>query len=119
MTTPKLLAIDDDSDFTEALAIALGLEGYEVDVVSSGEDGIAAAKNTTYDAILIDVGLPGLNGVETLRQIKQVGPGTRCFLLTGYSAFDLLEQGISAGAAEILTKPIDVEELLQHLAASL
>lgn len=117
MTVPKLLIIDDDVDFAEGLMIALELEGYMVDMVSNGRDGVASAKAATYDAILIDVGLPGINGVETLARIKQIGPETRCFLLTGYSADHLLEQGISAGAADVLTKPIDVAELLQILAA--
>lgn len=117
MTALKLLVIDDDADFAEGLSIALELEGCTVDMVSNGQNGIAAAKDATYDAILSDVGLPGLNGVETLRQIRQVSPATRCFLLTGYSADDLLQQGIDAGAVEILTKPINVEELLRHIAA--
>jgi DNA-binding response OmpR family regulator len=117
MTAPRLLLVDDDSDFAGALTIALELEGYKVDMVSNGQDGIAAAQGTPYDAVLIDIGLPGLNGVETLRQIRQVSPRTRCFLITGHSEDDLLEQGINAGAVEIFTKPIDLEEILRHLTA--
>lgn len=115
MTASRLLLIDDDLDFAEGLMMALELNDYDVDIVSNGQDGIAAAQETPYEAILIDVGLPGLNGVETLSRIKQIGRGTRCFLVTGYSADHLLDQGISAGAVEILTKPIDVEDLLRLL----
>lgn len=115
MTAGRLLLIDDDLDFAEGLMMALELNDYTVDIASNGQDGIAAAQETPYDAILIDVGLPGLNGVETLSRIKQVSRGTRCFLVTGYSADQVLEQGFDAGAAEILTKPIDVEDLVQRL----
>ncbi len=118
-TTPRLLIIDDDDDFAGSLALALDLEGYPVDVASNGHDGIAAVKDTAYAAVLIDIGLPGLNGVEALSQIRQLNPQACCFLLTGYSADHLVEQGIDAGAVEILRKPIDVDRFLGTLAAAL
>ena len=115
MTAPKLLIIDDDRDFAEGLAEALELYGHQIDIAFTGEDGVEAVKKNDYDTILIDIGLPGLNGVESLLKIRQVNPKVRCFLLTGHSADHIAEQGIEAGAIEILTKPIELEEMLRRL----
>lgn len=115
MTAPKLLIIDDDRDFAEGLAEALELHGHQVDIAFTGENGVEAVKKNDYDTILVDIGLPGLNGVESLLKIRQVNPKVRCFLLTGHSADHIAKQGIEAGAIEILTKPIDPEEILRRL----
>ncbi len=115
MTASKLLIVDDDRDFADGLAEALELYGHRIDIAFTGEDAVEAFQKKDYDAILMDFGLPGLNGVESLMRIRQVNPKIRCFLLTGYSADRITEQGIDAGAIEILTKPIDLEEMLQRL----
>lgn len=115
MTASNLLIIDDDRDFAEGLAEFLELHGYVVDVVFTGESGIETTENNTYDAILIDVGLPGLNGVESMLRIKRSDPKARCFLLTGYSAEHIAKDGIESGALEILTKPVDLDNLLDQL----
>ena len=117
MTASRLLIVDDDRDFAEGLAEYLELCGHRVDIAFTGESAIEAAGKAAYDTILMDVGLPGLNGVESLREIKRCQPKVRCFLLTGYSADHVLLRGVEAGAAEILTKPVNPEELSQRLAA--
>ena len=113
----RLLIVDDDEDFGDSLAEALEMHGHKVDIATTGEDGIAAAGRTHYDAILMDVALPGLNGVDSLLAIQQTNPETRCFLMTGYSADHLSARGAEAGAIEVLTKPLDPDELLRRLVA--
>lgn len=115
MTASKLLIIDDDRDFADSLAEALELFGHQVDIRYTGEAGVEVAKTDTYDAILVDIGMPGLNGVESLLKIKHASPAAHCFLLTGHSAVQISKQGIEAGAFEVLTKPIDPEELSRRL----
>ncbi len=115
MTASKFLIVDDDVDFADGIAEILELDGHQVDIAFTGESGIEAAGKNAYDAILMDVGLPGLNGVEALLKIKQTNPKVQCFLLTGYSADHIAKQGVEAGALEILTKPIDPKELLHRL----
>ncbi len=115
MTAAKLLIIDDDRDFAEGLAEALELHGHRVGIAFTGEEGVEAVEKDDYDTILMDIGLPGLNGVESLLKIRQVDPKARCFLLTGHSADHIAKQGIEAGATEILTKPIDPKEILRRL----
>ncbi len=113
----RLLIVDDDEDFGDSLAEALELHGHKVDITTSGEDGIAAAGRTHYDAVLMDVALPGLNGVDSLLAILETDPETRCFLMTGYSADQIAARAIKAGAIEVLTKPLDPDELARRLAA--
>ena len=113
----RLLIVDDDADFGDSLAEALEMHGHKVDIATTGEDGIAAAGRTHYDAILMDVTLPGLNGVDSLLAIQATDPETRCFLMTGYSADHVAARAIEAGAIEVLTKPLDTDELVRRLAA--
>lgn len=113
----SLLVVDDDKDLAEALLELLELYGHRVDVAFTGEAGIEAASRCHYDAILMDISLPGLNGVESLQRIRQSNPKMRCLLMTGYSADEIARQGIEAGALEILTKPLDPESLKQKFAA--
>lgn len=115
MTENRLLIVDDDRDFADSLAEALELEGYNCDVRYSGEDGIDAVAAGRYGAILMDIGLPRLNGVECLIRIRNIRPEARCFLLTGYSADHIAAQGIEAGAAEVMTKPVEFGELFKRL----
>lgn len=117
MTDLNLLVVDDDRDFSEGLAEYLELDGHRVDVASSGEEGIEACGKFDYDVVLMDIGLPGLNGVESLVKIKELSPEINCFLLTGYTAQQVVDQGLEAGALEILSKPVDLAGLLQRLSA--
>lgn len=113
----RLLIVDDDLDFGDSLAEALEMHGHKVDTTTTGEDGIAAAGKIHYDAILMDISLPGKNGVESLIAIQKTDPKTRCFLMTGYSADHLAVRAIKAGAIEVLTKPVDINELAGRLTA--
>ncbi len=115
MPINRLLVIDDDEDFADGLAEILELDGSEVDICSTGEGGVAAAKGGGYAAILIDIGLPDTNGVQVMLRIKADWPETPCLLLTGYSADHLAQQGISQGAAALLTKPVSLETLQECL----
>jgi two-component system response regulator CpxR len=117
MNDSKLLIVDDDKDFALSIGQFLELYEREVDIAFTGKDGIEAAVMNDYDMILMDIGLPDLNGVESLRAIKHAKPGVRCFLMTGYSVDPIIQQGIDAGALEVLSKPIHVEELMRRLAA--
>lgn len=115
MTVPRILIVDDDMDFAESLAEALEMFGHEVEFRFTGEAGIEAAAAGTFDVILMDIGLPGLNGVESMTEIRRADPDAICFLLTGYSATDVSQRGLDAGAVEVLTKPIDPEGLSRRL----
>jgi DNA-binding response OmpR family regulator len=113
----RFLVIDDDRDFGDSLAEVLEMHGHQVDTAYTGEDGIEAAKENDYDAILIDIALPGLNGVESLLKIRESDPHARCLLMTGYNADHFAAQAAEAGAVEVLIKPLDPEDILRRLDA--
>ncbi len=115
MNAVRLLIVDDDRDFAEGLAEALELFDCPADLAFSGEDAVEAVGKRNFEVIFMDIGLPGLNGVESLSRIREIDPGARCFLMTGYSNEHLAEQGIEAGAIEVLTKPIEVEEVVRRI----
>lgn len=119
MSGAKVLIIDDNKDFAEGLAEFLDLYGHEVDVAVTGESGLEAAQRSRYDAVFVDIGLPGMNGIECAQQINRIGPAPRCFLMTGYSREHIAGRAGQPDALEVLTKPLDMDDVLRRIADSL
>ena len=86
--------------------------GSPVDVVHSGEDAIETARTNHFDVILMDIALPGIDGIESLQRIQAQNPDVNALLMTGYSPHHLQDR---AAGTEILTKPINHEDLLQRI----
>ncbi len=118
MIRSKLLIVDDDRDFADGLAEVMEILGHLVDVAFTGRAGVAAAAGNDYDAVVMDVGLPDLSGVEGLLEILEDKPEIRCFLMSGFSAAYIEERAGGLGALEILTKPFDPEALSQRISAT-
>ncbi len=118
MMPSKLLIVDDDRDFADGLAEVMEILGHLVDVAFTGRAGVEAAAGNDYDAVVMDVGLPDLSGVDGLLEILEVKPEIRCFLMSGYSASYIEERAGGVGALEILTKPFDPEALSQRISAA-
>lgn len=116
MRSLRILIVDDDEDFADGLTELFELDGHRPTVARNGADAIAILREEAFSVALVDIGLPDMNGADCLRALKQVRPGLPCFLLTGYSADDVARRGIAAGAMEILTKPVDPEDLNRRLA---
>lgn len=116
MTTLRILIIDDDRDFADGLMEVFELYGHAPSAVHSAGAGIQLAAQGEWDAVLIDIGLPDMNGAECLAAIRAERPNLPCFLLTGYSADHIASQGMQVGDAEILTKPVDPDRLARRLA---
>lgn len=118
MATARVLIVDDDRDLAESFADYLDLDGHAVDVVFSGGAGVEAALGSDYDQIIIDVGLPDIDGAETARRILRERPEARIFLITGYSASDPAAAGVVEEGIEVLTKPVDPGRLSALVAAA-
>ncbi len=117
MSPSKLLIVDDNRDFADGLAEVMEMLGHLVDVAFTGRAGVAAATGNDYDAVVMDVGLPDLSGVDGLLEILEIKPETRCFLMSGFSTAHV-EARADSGALEILTKPFDPEALSQRISAA-
>ena len=111
----RLLLIEDEIRMADALAELLGLEGYEVTVCRDGTSGAAAVLEQTWELIILDVMLPGINGWEILRLARERGVQTPILMLTAKSETADEVRGLDAGADDYLTKPFQVETLLARL----
>jgi two-component system OmpR family response regulator len=113
----RVLLVDDDPTLTTIIADRLRGNGLLVDVAPRGEDALWMAGSTPYDVVLLDVVLPGLDGFETLRRLREDEVQTPIVMLTARDAVDYRIAGLDTGADDYVTKPFDVGELLARLRA--
>ena len=110
----RLLVVEDEPDLLAGLAVALRREGYAVDTAPDGEEGLYKALNTEYDAIILDIMLPLVDGWEILRRIRS-SRSTPVLMLTARDRSADRVRGLDGGADDYLTKPFDTPELLARL----
>ncbi len=115
----RLLVVEDHERMADMIRRGLEEEGHAVDLASTGEDGIHMATENEYDAILLDVMLPGADGFEVCRKIRSEGRWAPVLMLTARDAVDDRVRGLDSGADDYLTKPFSFEELLARLRALL
>jgi two-component system, OmpR family, response regulator MprA len=114
----RLLVIDDDEQLLTALRRALAYEGYDVDVAPSGEDGLHVARDAPPDLVVLDVRLPGIDGLEVCRRLR-AGGDVPVLMLTARDEVADRVAGLDAGADDYLVKPFAVDELLARVRALL
>jgi two-component system response regulator MprA len=114
-----VLVTDDDRAVREALERALQLAGYEVELASDGDSAVAAIERRTPDAVVLDVMMPGLDGLDVTRRLRRQGNRVPIPLLTARDAVGDRVEGLDAGADDYLPKPFALEELLARLRALL
>ncbi len=115
MTDFRVLLVDDETDFLETLVKRLTKRNLDVAGVESGESALAALEAAPVDVVVLDVRLPGIDGVETLRRIKQTSPLIEVILLTGHANMEVAVEGMELGAFDYLIKPVDIDELLYKM----
>jgi len=112
---PRILIVDDEKEFTESLSERLTIRDYDVTTSLSGEDALEKVKGYNFDVVILDVKMPGIDGVETLREIKRIKPLTEVIMLTGNATVETAIQGMQLGALDYLMKPCDNEELVSKI----
>jgi DNA-binding response OmpR family regulator len=115
----RLLIVEDDEGIRVPLARALEREGYEVDGVGDGEEALRLAAGTDHDLVRVDVGLPGLDGLEVCRRLRAQAPALPILFLTAQDGELDIVDGLDAGADDYITKPFRVSELLARVRAHL
>jgi two-component system OmpR family response regulator len=113
----NVLVVEDEVKMAALIRRGLGEEGLTVDVAESGEKALGLARASGYDAIVLDVMLPGIDGFETCRQLRAEGVWTPVLMLTARGALDDRVAGLDGGADDYLTKPFSFAELLARLRA--
>jgi len=115
----RLLVVDDDRAVRESLRRALTLEGYEVELAEDGADGLAHVAGASPDAIVLDVAMPVIDGIEMCRRLRDDGSSLPILMLTARESVTDRVAGLDAGADDYLVKPFALEELLARLRALL
>ncbi|QIZ35683.1 response regulator transcription factor [Saccharopolyspora sp. ASAGF58] len=114
---PRLLLVEDDPELAEMLASLLGEEGYSVDGAADGQRGLHLGLTRDYDLIVLDRGLPALEGLDLLTRLRARGVATPALVLSALGNPADRVAGLDAGAEDYLPKPFDVDELLARLRA--
>lgn len=115
----RLLVADDERDITKAVRTVLERSKYTVDVVDNGGDALAYAKTGAYDGIILDIMMPGRDGLSVLQELRENGVETPVLLLTALGELDDRVAGLEAGADDYLPKPFAMAELLARVKAML
>jgi DNA-binding response OmpR family regulator len=110
-----VLIVDDEADFLELMEKRLQKRGFSVTTAGNGEEGLKQVQQTSFDAMVLDVKMPGMDGIETLRRIKQLAPDLPVLLLTGHASIESAMVGVESGAVDYLLKPVPLNDLIMRL----
>ncbi len=115
MDAVKILLVDDEPEFLETLAARMAGRGLRVDTASTGEEALRKAEQTEYDAVIVDMFMPGIDGIETLKRLKKTKPEFQVIMLTGHANLEQGLESIKLGALDFLEKPADLDALLAKI----
>lgn len=111
----KVLVVDDEDDFRETFVKRLRMRNLDVTGVESGEKALELMDNELFDVAILDVKMPGIDGVETLREMKRKRPLMEVIMLTGHASVESGIDGMKVGAFDYIMKPADIDELMAKM----
>jgi len=115
----KVLLVEDDASAAQALQEVLGGEGYEVTLATRGDQGLILARDKPHDAVITDLRLPGMDGLELIRQLRRLRPRLPVILMTAHGTTETAIEATKLGAYDYLLKPFEMEELLELTARAI
>ncbi|HMG99303.1 MAG TPA: response regulator transcription factor, partial [Gaiellales bacterium] len=117
MKRPLILVVDDEPTVLRALRVALEAQDYVVSAVLSGEDALARITNASFDLVLLDLGLPGMNGFDVIRRVRVLFPTLPIIVLSAQGDDGPKVEALDLGADDYVSKPFRIEEVLARLRA--
>jgi len=114
----KLLFIDDEQTFLKYLAKRLVLDGFQVKTAFSGEEGVKAAAEEDFDVAVVDLQMPGIDGIEVQKRLKDLQPMLPCIVLTGHGSVENALESGKYNAFKFLSKPVDMDTLIETINAA-
>ena len=115
MIGSKILLVDDEFIFTNNMSKLLTSRGYIVSTANNGESAIKALEEKDFDVVVLDLKMPGMDGITTLKEIKKLGLFTETLILTGHGSVDTALEAIKIGAYDYLAKPCEIGELVEKI----
>ncbi|MBF0204726.1 MAG: response regulator [Desulfamplus sp.] len=112
MVKMRIMLVDDEERFLQTSQKMLIKHGYDAMVASSGEECLVKLEQELVHVIILDVKMPGMGGIETLKQIKQKYPMIEVIMLTGHGTAESAVEGLKSGATDYLTKPANIEDIV-------
>lgn len=111
----KVLLVDDEEDFLTTLADRLQLRDLKVRTASRGEDALEVIGTADVDVVVLDLSMPGMDGLQTLKRIKEQVPESEVIILTGHGSIRAGVEAMKLGADDFLEKPVDINQLLEKI----
>lgn len=111
----RVLLVDDERDFVEVLSERLANRGFHVNIAFSGDEALEALQEADPDVVILDVLMPGRNGIDTLQEIKRLKPLAEVIMLTGHGTVETAIEGMRLGAYDYLMKPSDTPVLIAKI----
>ena len=115
MRPDRVLLVDDEESFVEILAERMRSRGLEVSCATSGREALKKAQEAVFDAVVLDLAMPGLDGLETLRRMRKLQPDLQVMILSGRATVKTAVEAIQLGAIDIFEKPTEVETLVERI----
>ena len=113
MEKMNMMLVDDEERFLSTTQKLLSKKGYEILMATSGEEALEKLRTQNIHVVILDVKMPGMDGIETLKQIKRQFPLVEVIMLTGHATVESAVEGLKCGATDYLMKPTDVQDLLE------
>jgi len=107
----KVLIVDDEKDFVEMFSLRLTAQGEKVSTAFSGKEALTVLSHVAIDVVILDIRMPGMDGIDTLKQIKIKYPLVEVILLTGHGSTETAVEGMKLGAFDYLMKPADFDDI--------
>ncbi|EKD35883.1 MAG: Ntr family protein two-component system response regulator [uncultured bacterium] len=111
----KVLLVDDEADFLITLAERLEARGLKVNTAANGEDAVAKVDNQSFDLIILDLAMPGIDGLETLKRIKAKQPDAEIIMLSGQGSIKTSIEAMKLGAEDFIEKPVNISDLMEKI----
>ena len=118
MKDARILLVDDEAVFANNMSKLLTRRGYQVTAVNSGDEALRTLMDTPFDVMVLDLKMPGMDGIATMHEMKKLGLFTEVLILTGHGSIDTALEAIQIGAYDYVTKPCEIAELVSKIEAA-
>lgn len=115
MVDEKVLLVDDEQEFTQVLSERMEARGLQVVTAQDGPSALQKAEEQSFDAIILDLKMPGMDGIETLRRLRRINPNLQVIMLTGQATVKAGVEATKLGALDFLEKPADLKQILEKI----